>query len=134
MSAATKRPLGFSIFAVFLAMQLCGNLVALVAAGPASGMQTPLEGMLALLVAALKAVTVEALWRVRPWATRASGLLSAAVVALLVVRWRVPLEVVPVLGMLFLAGFLAMCTFYVHQRIQERFGPPAGMRVPRPQP
>jgi peptidoglycan/LPS O-acetylase OafA/YrhL len=127
-----RRPRGFTLIAVVLALQLVSNVLMLVAAPPLEAARGPVEAGLALLAVVLKAVAVEALWRVRPWATRALGSLSAVALALLYLRMRDDTDFgLTFVALLFLGLLLAAVCVYVNERLQARFPRPAPHAPPR---
>jgi len=100
---------------------------------------SPLARGAAAVLAALSAVVVEALWRVRPWAWRASVALAAAYTAAVVAVFATThdgMEVaIPVLlGSSVVVGPILA---YVHNRsrvLWPRTPPRAGAPVPAPRP
>jgi predicted membrane channel-forming protein YqfA (hemolysin III family) len=126
-----KRPRGFTILAVILGLGLVGELMELADRQP--GLRHDAIGaVLAILAMALSAVAIEALWRFRPWATR-------AVAALAVVGFVASLasdlaEHNGVLGSVFSAVVLIMIVRYVDSRVRAAHGPAVVPRVRRPVP
>jgi hypothetical protein len=129
-----KRPRGFAILAVVLAMQLSGSVAELIATPPLGAGHPPVEAALALLAIVLNAVTVEALWRVRPWATRAFGSMSAVALAGLYLHMRAESEMGVILVTLLLSAVPVTLTgVYIDARLQARYPRPAP-RVPAARP
>jgi hypothetical protein len=129
----TKRPRGFTIVAFLLAMRLVDNVAALVATSPVRAGRPALETVLFVLAIVLKAITVEALWRVRPWATRAFGSMSAVMLAETYLLMRANADFGSILvRLLFLAVLLCLIGVYINERIEARFPRPVRVPVARP--
>jgi hypothetical protein len=132
--SAVKRPLGFVFLAGVLAIQLAGSLTAPVMLPPLRPGLSPLDALFAISAVALSAVSIEALWRVRPWATRAFGAMSAAglgwLLATLIGHTRIDSFFVIVLFFAFAP--LGIATAYIDDRIRARFPRPPRVPAPRP--
>ena len=131
------RPRGFAILAAVLALLLPAQVIALLARGPAGG-GVAADPVLQLLVAALTAVAAEALWRVRPWATRACGVLAAAAMLRIALRFDgagPPVAVMTRLANVMLLGVVLVFTVVcVHHTLEHLLGGPVPRqrrRVPR---
>jgi len=124
----TKRPRGFTLIAFVLAMRLAVNVAGLLATPPVRPGRAALETVLSVLAIVLKAVTVEALWRVRPWATRAFGSMSAVMLAEMYLLMRAGISI----RLLFLAVLLCLVGVYINERIEVLFPRPARVPIARP--
>ena len=129
-----RRPTGFTVLSVILGFVLAGYVRALLADRPAADGRGALGAALNLLVLVLMAVACEALWRVRPWCTRAFGFMAAAVLlrteaGLL----RASIDLVGhAMAVGFTGGLLAIVLAYVHSRAKTLFGPgPVRTSAPR---
>ncbi|HEX8242767.1 MAG TPA: hypothetical protein VF541_04715 [Longimicrobium sp.] len=129
-----RRPSGFTVLSVILGFVLAGYVRALLAERPAAGEQGPVVAALNLLVLVLMAVACEALWRVRPWCTRAFGFVAAAV--LLRLEAGLVGASTDLLGQAMAVGYtgglLAIVLVYVRSRAKTLFGPrPVRTSAPR---
>ncbi|HEX6750978.1 MAG TPA: hypothetical protein VF092_27060 [Longimicrobium sp.] len=137
------RPRGFTFLAAVLAILLPAQVIALLARGPAGG-ESVAEPVLELLLVALTAVAAEALWRVRPWATRACGVLAAVAMLLLALRFDgagSPVAVMTRLANVMLLGvILVFAVVCVHHTLEHLLGGPrpryrrTAPRISRPVP
>jgi hypothetical protein len=123
------RPFGFGVLAAAL------GLYALIGGGDMITDPSWTEGApwpfvaLRLASVVLAAVSAEALWRVRPWATRAVGALAVACFGTLVVLVGAGTRFYPpaVLWLLAMGGVMGLIVWYVHSRMRARFGPAVSM-------
>ena len=121
-----KRPLGFALLSLALAFLVLARVDALLEGGPPWYGGWPAVVALNLLYVSLMAVTAEALWRVRPWCTRALAWTSVVAMPLLVAGGGLSgagrgMRLVFVLCV---AAFLATLLLYVDDRADRLFGQP----------
>jgi hypothetical protein len=128
---AVQRPAGFTRMAAVLALLAALGGAMLVLGRPPWTGDSPVLLALQMLLVALMAVTAEALWRVRPWCTRALTWTAVAAVAVFVAAevtvFRVDLFAGFVVMLLF-AARLARLVGYVEHEAAALF------RSPRPRP
>jgi hypothetical protein len=125
------RPNGFTLLAIFLGIFAWARLGELFFRPSPSPGDVP-GAALGLAVTVLALLSVEALWRVRPWCTRVVAAFAVLALVLDVVHlagerpWTD--AVVP---LMLLAAVLAFIVRYVHGEIQSRYGPTVVLRVRR---
>jgi hypothetical protein len=121
-----KRPLRFAVLAVVMAMIAWNGVVALLQRAPADGPKPLLGTAMGIAELALLLVTADALWRMRPWCTRAFAALSCAVVARMLVTLDAggeDLGLIRVVWIALVGAFLAGLVAVVHDRAETLFGP-----------
>jgi len=130
--AASRRPGGFTLLAVILALFVLGQVMDTLDHPP---LPLSFGSVLALLGTVLSAVAAEALWTVRPWASRACGALAVLALGAYfagAAQGHGGVEAM-VVGAL-VAAFLAALVRYVDAHVQAAQGPTVVLQVRRPVP
>ncbi|HEX6750977.1 MAG TPA: hypothetical protein VF092_27055 [Longimicrobium sp.] len=135
-----NRPQGFTLLAVILGFMIWNPVRAIIFPPALVGGGAMVRMALEVLIVALMAISIEALWRVRPWAARAVGTLCAATVLKYLVgidiRQSPAMVSMEAAAVVLLAAVLAIPATYVHARTGAIHGRrslrrrPAAGRVP----
>lgn len=126
------RPGGFTVLAIGLGLFVVGQVSDIVGS-PAGPLSWPV--VVSLVATGLAAVAVEALWKVRPWATRACGALALlAMGAYFALAIAYHAGIAAVFPAIIIAIFLACVVRYVDSHVQAVHGPTVILQVRRPVP
>ncbi len=131
-----NRPQGFTLLAVVLGFMIW-NPVRWIVFPRVEGGPAMMWMALEVLIVALMAISIEALWRVRPWAARAFG----ALCALTVLKYLVGIDIhrppamvsIEAAAIVLLGVVLAIPATYVHRRTEAIHGR-RSLRRQRPAP
>jgi hypothetical protein len=129
-----QRPAGFSLLGVILFMILWRWIAMLSTRAPLDATQSPVVTVLHVVLVALVAVSIEALWRVRPWCARAYAAAIATLVlkqlAIAVAERGAGLRLQDLLAVAWSAALPVASAVYVHFRAKALFNPAPLRRTP----
>lgn len=122
-----RRPLGFTLIALYLGLQVLVGVVLAIGVG-LDGLPLSMKiSGLTLLATVFAAVAAEALWRCRPWCLRASVAYAGAAILLPLAATAAAGRLEPYEALFMTIGKLmiaAVPLLYVHSRAGRLFGRP----------